>query len=182
MWRGPSWIRTRIPRPLKANGSEQHVLLIASSASTIIRKNEGQRGTIQQTPISSIRDRNSVLGLLVPKILGIVCVRGQKLHGFGVCSVRLNDTIVLSASRMDAHRLMASVYDGPEPDIIKVLSLHLTDFPSATDPNFYRYRGGSVGILGWRRGKWEDAIMSDRAASLSISEALSSGLPAEARD
>jgi hypothetical protein len=131
--------------------------------------------TIQESSISRIRDRNTVLELLVPKILGILCARGQKLHGFGNCSVRLNETIVLSADRMDTHRLMVSVYDEPASDIVKVLSLHVTDFPSAMDPNFYRYRGGRVAVLSWRRGKWEDAIMADKVASLSISEALVRG-------
>jgi hypothetical protein len=131
--------------------------------------------TVQEFSISKIKNRDSVLELLVPKALGILRARGQSLHGFGDCSVRLNETIVLSAHCMDAHRLMLSAYDEPVSDIVKVFSLHLTDFPSAMDSNFYRYRGGQVAVLSWRRGNWEDAIMADETASLSISEAFRQG-------
>jgi hypothetical protein len=136
---------------------------------------EANMEMVQERPVSRIRSRDSVLGLIVPKILGILNARGQKLHGFGGCSVQLNETIVLSASSIDAHRLMMSVYDGPACEIVKVFSLHVTNFPSAMDPDFYRYRGGRVAVLSWRRGKWEDAIIADKTASLSISEAFRQG-------
>jgi hypothetical protein len=53
---------------------------------------------------------------------------------------------------------MISIYDGPVWEIVKVLSLHVTDFPSAMDPNFYRYCGGRVAVPSWRLGIWEDVV------------------------
>lgn len=76
---------------------------------------------------------------------------------------------------LDAHRLVMRVYDGPASEILKVFSVHLTDFPSAMDPKVYRYRSGSVAVLSWRRGKWEDVIMAEKSEPLSISEALYQG-------
>jgi hypothetical protein len=48
---------------------------------------------------------------------------------------------------------MMSVYDEPVSGIVKVLSLHVTDFPNAADPSFYRYQGSRVAVLSWRRGR-----------------------------
>jgi hypothetical protein len=131
---------------------------------------------VQRCSVSMIRNRDAVLSAVVPKILGILRAREQKLHGFGGRSVQLTGAIVLSVSAIDALRLMVSVYDEPVSDLIKVLSLHVTDFPSAMDHNFYRYQGGRVAILSLRRGKWEDAVMADETASISISEAFRRGL------
>ena len=59
------------------------------------------------------------------------------------------------------------------PRIRKVLSFHVTSLPSAMDPNFYRYQKGHVAVLSWRRGKWEDAVMTESAgATVSIEHAL----------
>ncbi len=124
---------------------------------------------VQGCSVSKIRDRNAVLSAIVPKILGIVRERGRKLQDFGGRSVQLTGAIVLSAHPIDAHRLMMSVYDQLVSGIVKVLSLHVTDFPAAADPSFYRYQGSRVAVLSWRRGNWEDAVMADETASISIS-------------
>jgi len=55
-----------------------------------------------------------------------------------------------------------------------VLSVHVTDFPAAMDPDFYRYQAGRVAVLSWRRGRWEDAIMVEKAAPVSIVEVFGS--------
>jgi hypothetical protein len=68
---------------------------------------------IQDCLVSKIRDRDAVLGAIVPKILGILRARGLELHGFGGRSVQLTEAIVLSTSAIDAHRLMISVCHGP---------------------------------------------------------------------
>jgi hypothetical protein len=156
----------------------RRALLTASSSSTSRRLVIGMEAIVkivEEGSIGRIRNRDSVLELIVPKVLGILNARGQKLRGSGACSLQLNKTIVLSASSIDAHRLMMSVYDGPGSEIVKAFSLDVTDFPSAMDPDFYRYRGGRVAVLSWCRGKWEDAIMVKKIPSLSISEALRQG-------
>lgn len=86
--------------------------------------------------ISKIKNCDFVLELIVPKILGIVNARCQKLHGFGDCCAQINGVTVLSAVCIDAHRLMMSVYDQPASEILKVFSVHVTDCPGAMDPNF----------------------------------------------
>jgi hypothetical protein len=119
--------------------------------------------TVDELMISRVKDRDRVLQLLVPKIFGMLNCRGQRLHGFGGRSMHINELIVLSVSRIDAHRLMVSVYNGRAPNLVKVLSLHVNDLPAAADPDFYRYLDGRVAVLNWRRGTWEDSIMAERS-------------------
>ncbi len=129
-------------------------------------------GIVQGCLVIGVRDRNSVLAVIVPKVLGILAARDEKLHGFGGCCAQITGSTILSAGRINAHRLLLSVYDGPEAAILKVLSVHVTDFPAAMDRAFYRYQNGSVAVLSWRRGRWEDAIMAEPAAPVSIVDAF----------
>jgi hypothetical protein len=161
-----------VKREAVSSASIHCLICIDASTTRSPERMAANMQTVQECSVSKIRDRDAVLGAIVPKILGILSARGQKLHGFGDCCAELNGVTVLSAARIDAHRLVMSVYDGPASEILKVFSVHVTDFPSAMDPKFYRYRSGSVAVLSWRRGKWEDAIMAENAAPLSISEAL----------
>jgi hypothetical protein len=112
---------------------------------------------MQEMQVSKHRDRDAVLGILVPKMLEIVRAKGLKIEGFGERSVQLTDEVVLSTSSLGAERIMVSVYDGPA----KVFSAHVNDSPNDFDPGFFRYRGGRVAVLSWRRGAWEDAVVAD---------------------
>jgi hypothetical protein len=116
-------------------------------------------------PISKIRNRDAVLGAIIPKIFGILCAKGSKLHGFGGRSVQLTDELVLSASPLGSERIMLSAYYGVSQEIAKVFSAHVNDFPTGFDPEFFRYQGGRVAILNWRRGRWEDLVMADPTSS-----------------
>jgi hypothetical protein len=118
---------------------------------------------LEPESISKIRNRDYVLAALVPRMIKIVGDNGSALHGFGGRSVQLTDEIVLSASPLGADRVMLSVYYGLGDDIVKVFSAHVTGSPERGDPSFFRYMGGGVGILSWRRGTWEDVIMADPA-------------------
>jgi hypothetical protein len=71
---------------------------------------------------------------------------------------------------------MLSVYSPSGEKMLKVFSAHVTDKPSLGDPAFNRYAGGSVGVMSWRRGEWEDAILNHAAQARSPSELLSSGV------
>lgn len=122
---------------------------------------------VQDYLVSKIRDRDAVLGAIVPKILGIVRTEGQKVHGFDGRSVQLTAAIVITAGVIDSHRLMISAYEESASGIVKVLSLHVTDYPGAADPSFYRYQGGRVAVLSWRRGTWEDTVLADKTAPAS---------------
>jgi hypothetical protein len=126
--------------------------------------------------ISKIRNRDTVLGAVIPKIHGILCAKGSKLHGFGGCSVQLTDDMVLSANRLGRERIVLSVYDVVNSEIIKVFSAHVNDDPGGFDRAFFRYQGGRVAILSWRRGTWEDVVMVDPSSSRPILGVFRSGL------
>jgi hypothetical protein len=116
---------------------------------------------IKNGPVSKIRNRDAVLEIILPKFFGILGVKGSKLPGFGACSVQLTDDIVLSASGIGVERVMLSAYDVLNSEITKVFSAHVNDCPDGFDPGFFRYQGGRVAILSWRRGRWEDVVMAD---------------------
>jgi hypothetical protein len=127
--------------------------------------------------ISSIRRRDKVLRLLLPKTFGLFWRRGQVVvNGYPVCSVQLQRDIVLSVSPLLPHRMMLSVYAPVNAKRMKVLSAHVTNMPMYMDPDFYRNCDGCVCILSWRRGKWEDVIMADPASTLSIPQFFSGEL------
>jgi hypothetical protein len=126
--------------------------------------------------ISKIRNRDAVLRAIVPKILRILCAKGSKLHGFGGRSVQLTDELVLSASPLGSERILLSAYHGVSEEIAKVFSAHVNDFPAGFDPDFFRYQGGRVAILNWRRGRWEDVVMADPTASSTGYETFRHGL------
>lgn len=118
-----------------------------------------------ESQISKIRDRDAVLGAIVPKILRILCAKGSKLHGFGGMSVQLTDELVLSASPLGSERIMLSAYHGAGEQIAKVFSAHVNGCPIKFDPQLFRYHSGRIAILSWRRGIWEDVVMADPTAS-----------------
>jgi hypothetical protein len=58
----------------------------------------------------------------------------------------------------------------------KVFSAHVIDLPSLGDPKFYHFGNGHVGLMSWRRGVWEDAVMAHAATPLSLSETFLRGV------
>ena len=131
---------------------------------------------VKEGLISKIRNRDTVLGAVIPKILGVLCAKGSKLHGFGGCSVQLTDDIVLLANRLGRERVMLSVYDVVNSEIAKVFSAHVNDDPGGFDRAFFRYQGGRAAILSWRRGTWEDVVMVDSSSSRPILDVFRHGL------
>ena len=128
------------------------------------------------TPISKIRSRNQVLKHLLPKIFGIISERGQRLEAYPGCSASLDGELTLSGCHLGADRIMLSAYCPLKFQITKVFSAHVTDLPNLGDPNFYRFWDGHVGLMSWRRGVWEDAVMDHAARPLSLSEAFLRGI------
>jgi hypothetical protein len=120
--------------------------------------------------------RDQALRELVPKMLGIILAEGGKLRELGGWSVRLSTGLELSASGLGPNRIMLSVYSPSADRVQKVFSAHVTDVPSLVDPAFYRYADGSVGLMSWRRGEWETAVLTHPAQARPASELLSSGL------
>jgi hypothetical protein len=126
--------------------------------------------------ISKLKSREEVLAQLLPKIFGVICERGRKIDGFLGSSVQLDGDLVLTGSLLGPDRIILSIYWPVNSRTMKVFSAHVTDTPACGDAKFYRYFSGSVGILSWRRGVWEEAIMLDGAPPRSVSEAFFMGL------
>ena len=121
--------------------------------------------------ISQIRGRQFVLSRLVPKMVGIAFDRGHDVYGYGGCSVHVTPDLLVSVSPIDSRRLLLSAYWHLKSALIKkVLSTHVTNAPDQVDPDFYRYCAGSVGLMSWKRGVWEDEVMGDSAAPASMTE------------
>jgi hypothetical protein len=117
-------------------------------------------------------DRNDVMSGLLPKILGIVREKATDEQGPMIKIARLSNDLEVSFCLLSADRIMLGVYWPVKFKTTKVLSLHIISDAGLGDPNSYRYCDGLVSVLNWRRGIWEDIIMSDGAASVSISDAF----------
>ena len=128
------------------------------------------------TPISSVRNRDQVLKRLLPKVFGIICEKGQSPAGFPGCGATLDGELTLTGCHLGPDRIVLSAYWPLKSQITKVFSAHVIDFPSSGDPNFYRFWNGHVGLMSWRRGPWEDAVMAHAVTPLSLSETFLRGV------
>jgi hypothetical protein len=120
------------------------------------------------------RGRDEALRQLVPKILNIL---GEE-HGSPPSrggQVKLSEQVELSARGLGNYRVMLSVYWSRNGKVQKVFSAHVTDEPSLSDPEFYRYVDGTVGLLSWRRGDWETVVLAHAAESKDPVEPPSGG-------
>ena len=122
------------------------------------------------TPISMVRNRNEVLKHLLPKIFGIISERGQWLEAYPGCSASLDVGFTLSGCHLDADRIALSAYWPLKSQMTKVFSVQVRNLPNSEDPDF------RVGVLSWRRGPWEDAVMAHAATPLSLSETFLRGV------
>ena len=67
---------------------------------------------------------------------------------------------------------MLSAYSPVSGRIVKVFSAHVTERSELGDPAFYRYVGGSVGLLSWRRGEWEHEVMAHAARAVTATDLI----------
>jgi hypothetical protein len=116
--------------------------------------------------ISKVRNRSEVLKHLVPKIIGVIGERGQILEEYPGCSARLAGELILTGSQLGPDQIALSVYWTLKSQLTKVFSAHVCD----------SLENGCVGLMSWRRGTWEDAVMADAAAPLSLSEMFKRGV------
>jgi hypothetical protein len=121
-------------------------------------------------PISMVRNRNEVLKHLLPKILGIISERGERLRAYPGCSANLDGELTLSGSNLDTDRIALSAYWPLKSQITKVFSVEVRNSPNSEDPDF------RVGVLSWRRGPWEDAVVAHAAMPLSLYETFRRGI------
>jgi hypothetical protein len=127
-------------------------------------------------PISSIRNRDEVLKRFLPKVFGIICEKGQCLEGLPGCAAKLEGELTLMGCHLGPDRIVLSVYWPLKSQTTKVFSAYVIDLPGSGDPNFYRFWNGHVGLLSWRRGTWEDAVMAQAATPVSVSETFLRGV------
>jgi len=120
--------------------------------------------------ISTVRNRNEVLKHLLPKIFGIISERGQGLEAYPSCSASLDGGLTLLGCHLDPDRIALSAYRPLRSQITKVFSVQVRNSPNSEDPDF------RVGVLSWRRGPWEDAVMAHAATPLSLSETFLRGV------
>lgn len=98
---------------------------------------------MSQAKVSHIRNRDFALGMLIPKILGILWETGQR-DKFGANTV-FDKNIRISASPIRKNAIVLDVWS---PDS-KMLSIHLADEPVADQPHYFRYQSGRS-VLSWK--------------------------------
>ncbi len=134
------------------------------------RTNGGGSVGMTNTGVSSIRSRDAVLEMLVPKLLGIVWTSGRfEQPGFNAkCAPDLS----IGAARFCEDAIALSVWDPST----KLLSLHIARDTAMVDPARFRYMSGKCCVLNWKRGKWEDEVMKSAAEPRAMHQAFYSGL------
>ena len=132
--------------------------------------------SLQFSLISKVRSRDEVLKYLLPKYFGIICEQGLRLEGDFSCAARLDGELTLTGCHLGPNRIVLSAYWPLKSQLKKVFSAHVIDSPDWGDPNFYHFLNGHVGLMSWRRGTWEDAVMTHAAPALSIAEAFQRGI------
>lgn len=104
---------------------------------------------------SKNRNRDEVLSVIVPKILGKIWDSADIDQRFGLCAI-VNGNIAIGASKINWGGFCIHVYLFDGDDAKKVLSLHLGD--RATTTEGFDYMDGRCAVLNWKRGDWEDTI------------------------
>jgi hypothetical protein len=117
-------------------------------------------------------NREEALLRLVPKMLGILWEEGQSSRLPSSVLAVLPAGIELSACYLLPNRIMLGAYSPVNDRFVKVFSAHVTERSELADPTFYRYVGGSVGLLSWRRGEWEEAVMAHAVKARAAADLL----------
>jgi hypothetical protein len=125
-----------------------------------------------KTTRSRTRNREEALLQLVPKMLGILCDEGRSSHLPSSRIAVLSTGIELSAYYLAPSRIMLGAYSPVNDRFVKVFSAHVTERSELANPTFYRYVGGSVSLLSWRRGEWEDEVMVHAAQAMTAADLI----------
>jgi hypothetical protein len=116
--------------------------------------------------------RDEALLELVPKMLGILCDEGRSGPVPSSRLALLPTGVEVSACYLAPSRIMLSAYSPVSVRVVKVFSAHVTERSELGDPAFYRYVGGSVGLLSWRRGEWEHEVMAHAAQAVTATDLI----------
>jgi hypothetical protein len=124
--------------------------------------------SVLPVPLSRIRSRDHVISQFVPHCLGLLWERGRANSQIVDATVIVDGNLEIGGYTVGPHRygIHAYILDSPY-DATKVFSAHVSRY---LDPNYFRklYWGGTCAVLSWRRGEWEDRIISNRAEPRSL--------------
>lgn len=111
--------------------------------------------------VSRLRNREEVLGILLPKFLGLLWDRGKPVGPSaegdikaipGDIAVDVDEELGIGALRMDGRRFIIHAYGSTAREPwTKLFSAHLGD-TAMVDPALFRYWAGRCAILSWKRG------------------------------
>jgi hypothetical protein len=123
--------------------------------------------------IYDIRNRNEALGIIVPKILGLIWERGQLLDCCDRSATAVNDSETVGVLVLwdgctadnDRHFFKITAYTVLDKTS---LSLRVTTQPARRD--LFPYLGYRCAIVSWKRGSWEDLIVDENVQPRSIDQ------------
>lgn len=135
--------------------------------------------------VSSIRNRDHALGILLPKFLGVLWRASMpslvppsaphdrlELPGH---IIRIDDFLSIGAGVFgNAFCLHAYVWS-PSRDWSKVFSAHVAD-PIFAKSKDFKYWGGRCAILSWKRGPWEDQLCAQPDQPRSLAHVYTAGI------
>lgn len=125
--------------------------------------------------VSQLRSRNEALQILIPKMLGILWERGR-VDRQGPLTAIIDADIELGGYVLGCGRFGLHAYARSGPlSWPKVFSAHLGD-RSITDPAHFPYWEGRCGILNWKRGPWEDRVVTQHAEPRTFAHLMTAGL------
>jgi hypothetical protein len=125
--------------------------------------------------VSLVRSRNEALESLIPKLLGILWEMGR-FDRHGQVTAIIDADIELGGYILGWGCFGLHVY-APSGLVscLKVFSAHVGD-RSITDPAYFPYWGGRCGILSWKRGPWEDRVITQHAEPRTFAHLMTAGL------
>lgn len=142
--------------------------------------------------VSQIRSRDKALGILLPKLLGVLWERGEPGEIPGSTKAFIGNEIDLPGITIDGRGREIELGGGRNPGVhgawhihayastprerwTKVFSAHIGS-QMVADPEHFPYWDGRCAVLSWKRGPWEDRIAAERGEPRTVAHLLHAGL------
>jgi hypothetical protein len=128
-----------------------------------------------QPLIHTIRSRDSVLSVLLPKFFGVLWTRGKPCDHFKGVEALVGHNLEISAFEIVPGGYCLSAYLLlPNDRADKVFSAHVAS--RAVIDGVRPYWDGRCCILSWKRGEWEDRLVAEQVDSRTVAHLLHAGL------